>query len=346
MALSSHLFKGDRALEACATENPAHITHGAKGEHVAKIQFALSALDGLKIDRGELLSQQYGRSTAAAVLSYKRRRKIINTSYQKTADDIVGKMTIASLDQEMRRRELLPKPPGDCVLSPPGLPSPLSALAVSPVRFSERTLSFAGSKKAKTLAPKQLAPKQLGGVVPVFFAITLKSAIEDGYPLSANIERARDCLFEYGITLSVEIRNGFADTLKFSAPIISSPGEPVDNVDELRKLSEDVRPGLRGILRVIVCQMAGNRGGETFRNRTVNGRIVPPFAYLNSQSVDRSHATLIHEMIHASKDGPVKHDDEPNSVFFEFGSEKPGGVERTFLKPEHAATLSKISSKL
>jgi hypothetical protein len=73
---------------------------------------------------------------------------------------------------------------------------------------------------------------------------------------------------------------------------------------------------------------------------------VPPFALLNSQIIDRSHATLIHEMIHASKDGPVDHDPEPSSVFFKFGTEKPGGVERTFLKPEHAATLARLSSKL
>jgi hypothetical protein len=33
-------------------------------------------------------------------------------------------------------------------------------------------------------------------------------------------------------------------------------------------------------------------------------------------------------------------------VFFKHGSEKPGGVDRTFLKPEHAATLARISSKL
>jgi hypothetical protein len=94
--------------------------------------------------------------------------------------------------------------------------------------------------------------------------------------------------------------------------------------------------------------MAGTTkgGGETFRNRRVGGRIVPPFVLLNSQVIDRSHATLIHEMIHVSKDGPVPHDPEKASVFFEFGSEKLGSVERTFLKPEHAATLSKISSKL
>jgi hypothetical protein len=251
-------------------------------------------------------------------------------------------MTIASLDKEMKLRELLPKPPGDCDLSPTGVPSPLSTSAAPAVKFSQRAKTFAESRGAKTLAPN----KQLSGVVRVFFQITLKSAQEDGYPLSSEIERARDCLFEHGITLSVEIRNGFADTIRFPGRIISSPGNPVDNVDELRKASEDLRPGLPGILRVIVCPMVGDDFGDTFRNRSIGGRIVPPFVLLNSQQIDVSHATLIHEMIHASKNGLVPHDPEKVSVFFKFGSVKLGNVDRTFLKPEHAATLSKISSKL
>jgi len=340
MPLTSRLFRGNRALEACAVEHSAHITHGAAGDHVGKIQFALFTLDGLLIERTELMFQRYGRSTAAAVLAYKKKRQIINRSYQSAPDDIVGKMTIASLDKEMRLRELLPKPPGDCVSSPAGIPTPLSLLTAPPGQSSQ-PLSLAGSRGAKTLAPRQL-----GGFIRVFFAITLRASMEDGYPLSANIERARDLLFEHGITLIVEIRNGFADTLPFNERIISSLGNPVDNVDELRKASEDVRPGLPGVFRVIVCQMAGDNAGETFRNRRIGGRVVAPFALLNSQIVDRSHATLIHEMIHASKDGPVPHDPEPFSVFFGHGREKPGGVDRTVLKAEHAATLARLSSKL
>lgn len=335
MALSSSLFRGNRALEACAAQDAAHVTRGASGEHVAKIQFALFAVDALRIDRTELAAQRYGPSTAAAVLAYKKKRQIINRSYQTTADDIVGKMTIASLDKEMKVRDLLPRLPGDCVLSPQGTAGP--ALASRRTSLRSVTGSSAGNVSA---------PKQLGGVVRVFFQITLRASMENGYPLSASIERARDCLFEHGIALVVEVRNGFADTLQFSEPIISSFGNVVDNVDQIRSVSENVRPGLAGVFRVIVCQMVGNNAGETFRNRRVGGRIVPPFALLNSQIIDRAHATLIHEMIHASKDGPVPHDQNNASVFFATGSEKPGGVDRTVLPPEHAATLAKLSSKL
>jgi hypothetical protein len=101
MALKSKLFKGDPKLEACALSHPAHITKGAAGAHVAKIQTALIRLDGTIIDRIELRSFMYGRSTAAAVLKYKQRRKIINRSYQTQADNIVGIMTIAKMDEEI-----------------------------------------------------------------------------------------------------------------------------------------------------------------------------------------------------------------------------------------------------
>jgi hypothetical protein len=62
-------------------------------------------LDGAMIDSGELAANKYGRSTADAVLAYKRKRNIVNRSYQTQADDIVGKMTIAALDREMLEQE-------------------------------------------------------------------------------------------------------------------------------------------------------------------------------------------------------------------------------------------------
>ncbi len=78
---------------------------GAQGDHVSKTQTALFLVDGLMVDVDELRDGFYGKSTAAAVLSYKRKRNIINTSYQTTEDDIVGKMTIAALDDDVVRKE-------------------------------------------------------------------------------------------------------------------------------------------------------------------------------------------------------------------------------------------------
>ena len=105
MALSSSLFRGDSRLEAASVNHPAHIVPGAQGDHVAKLQYALRMLDDAVIDALELSSKRYGPSTANAVLAYKQKRDIINPSYQKQADNIVGIMTIAALDREMLQFE-------------------------------------------------------------------------------------------------------------------------------------------------------------------------------------------------------------------------------------------------
>jgi hypothetical protein len=111
MALKSQLFAGDPKLEAAAKSHAAHIVQGARGPHVGKIHRALIALDGATIAAGELAATLYGPTTAKAVLNYKTKRKIINFSYQKQADDIVGIMTMTVLDEEMASRPVPSTPP-------------------------------------------------------------------------------------------------------------------------------------------------------------------------------------------------------------------------------------------
>jgi hypothetical protein len=101
MSLQSRLFNGDSKLEAAAVSDPAHIVPGAVGPHVGKIQCALVQLDGAKIKQ----DSDYGPKTVSAVLAYKQKRNIINPSRQTQADNIVGIMTIASLDREMLAKE-------------------------------------------------------------------------------------------------------------------------------------------------------------------------------------------------------------------------------------------------
>jgi hypothetical protein len=108
MPLTSSLFRGDPKLEAAAVRNESHVVPGAVGDHVAKIQHAVTTLDGATIDPGELAAKRYGPSTARAVLAYKKKRNIVNRSYQSQADDIVGIMTMAALDKEMAAREHRP----------------------------------------------------------------------------------------------------------------------------------------------------------------------------------------------------------------------------------------------
>ena len=124
MALRSNLFRGDPKLEPCAVSDPAHITPGSVGDHVRKIQQALILIDGLSIDPGELASKRYGQSTAAAVLAFKRKRNIIRNQTQ--VDNIVGILTIKTLDAEMFAKEqITPPDPGPLPPLPPP-PEPLS----------------------------------------------------------------------------------------------------------------------------------------------------------------------------------------------------------------------------
>ncbi|MEI6708769.1 MAG: hypothetical protein WCK96_16730 [Methylococcales bacterium] len=99
--LKSKLLSANQRLNNCEVQDSAHVCKGDTGEYVSRIQQALIRIDNAKIADAELSASRYGESTAAAVLRYKTPRKIINTTYQKSADDIVGKMTIKKLDEEM-----------------------------------------------------------------------------------------------------------------------------------------------------------------------------------------------------------------------------------------------------
>lgn len=108
MPLKSSTLAKDERLEACLVEDAAHLTLGVQGDFVGKVQAALIFLDELSIDEPELEALTYGKSTAAAVLAFKQKRKIINRSYQQREDDIVGKMTIKALDDELAIAENSP----------------------------------------------------------------------------------------------------------------------------------------------------------------------------------------------------------------------------------------------
>jgi peptidoglycan hydrolase-like protein with peptidoglycan-binding domain len=110
MPLHSSLFQGDPALEACLISNSAHVTPGAVGAHVGKIQAALALVEGASIAPSELSSKTYGPATAAAVLAFKRKHTIVNPTYQTEPDNIVGKQTIEALDRAVVAKNA-PKPP-------------------------------------------------------------------------------------------------------------------------------------------------------------------------------------------------------------------------------------------
>jgi peptidoglycan hydrolase-like protein with peptidoglycan-binding domain len=114
MALRSKYFRGDPQLESASRENRFHILMGAQGLHVEKIQQALMLCDESNVEASEIASRTYGPSTAAAVLRFKKKRNIVNRSYQTQADAIVGIYTIQALDNEMFALECSVRSEGVC----------------------------------------------------------------------------------------------------------------------------------------------------------------------------------------------------------------------------------------
>ena len=103
--LTSDLLKDNPQLQDCSIKNSAHISQkdNKTGAHVTKIQTALIRIDPtLKIAQSEIDSATYGDTTAKAVQKYKEDRSIINFTYQNSADDVVGIMTIRRLDAEVK----------------------------------------------------------------------------------------------------------------------------------------------------------------------------------------------------------------------------------------------------
>jgi hypothetical protein len=119
--LQSSLFTAEgiddatrQRLENCAlggNQTLTHIAHGQRGEHVRRVQEALS-----RIGKAEqtlalppfVVSGEYDRAFAQAVAVYKRKRGIFNVRGQ--IDDIVGVQTIARLDKDLRGLSPAPQP--------------------------------------------------------------------------------------------------------------------------------------------------------------------------------------------------------------------------------------------
>ncbi|WP_146030130.1 peptidoglycan-binding domain-containing protein [Methylocella silvestris] len=110
MPLESEHFKGNDRLQSCLVADPFHVLEGDRGAHVALIQQALTILGAGLIDANEITREFYGPSTSRAVLKYKGPpRNILNTQLRQTIPDaIVGKRTIAWLDEDMKGVEKTP----------------------------------------------------------------------------------------------------------------------------------------------------------------------------------------------------------------------------------------------
>ncbi len=314
MALVSQLFRGDAALEACRVNDSAHLVIGTRGPHVLKVQRALAVLDGAHINLGEVSSQTYGSTTARAVLDCKRARAIINFSYQKTADNIVGKMTIAALDREMALTENQP---------------PLRGCQ------NERQPGFGAGQTGRRVGVGD-GPQSPPKILKVVFqnAITPNFGVDRSRPVLAIFARANLLLAAHNMALSFNLR------LKpFPFPFPVTP-KVMSDAEGLRKAAEKADSGIPGVLRIIFCELDSSENKTTTAYSAgprvgVNG--FPNFVIMNPEINHPDRGTLLHEMVHVSDDslmfiGSGGHDTDVNSIFSH-------GENRTVVKREHAALL-------
>lgn len=319
MALLSRLFKGDVALEKCLVSNPAHVKLGASGDHVGKIQKALILLDDAHIAATDLLAKKYGQSTANAVLAYKQKRQIINFSYQKTADNVVGKMTIAALDREMTALEISKVTRAGCDDSIGGGGS---GIPVARLGFALRASAFS----SVTSIEDQIVPK----VLSIIWLTTAGAAAENSALFKSLVPKAGDLVSQFGMLISHNGEN--------SPTIPTKDSIGVDHVDAmfLRKQAEKISPRETNKLRVIVCQI---RSEKAFAFTSGKGfdptQPFENYILINSNKFRPDRCTLIHEMVHAATNLPEEfHDSDAQSVF-------SVAANRTKLRAEHALALNK-----
>jgi hypothetical protein len=313
MPLQSELFRGDLALESCLVDDRAHVLTGHHGPHVTKIQRALALLDGALIALEEVKSQRYGISTAAAVLNYKRARKIINLSYQTVADNIVGKMTIASLDREMLRSE--EKPPLRGCLDETRPSGTVRNLGITE-RTGFRELAPSGSQPTVLRIAFQdaLAENEIGIATPT--RILLLSA------------QARKLLLPFNFTLKTQTLGSF--------PFPLAIGErDASDVEGIRKAAQKANLGSESTLRVIFCKFKPTTSTGTSNGPITGVEGFKNFVLLNKEKVHPDFGTLLHEMIHCSHDSlmsDLAHDDDLNSIF-------SFGKSRTLVTTRHTIAL-------
>jgi hypothetical protein len=315
MALRSLTLKDDPALQACLLHDKDHVVPGARGNHVAKIQKALLLLEKADIQPTEMQLRTYGPTTASSVLAYKTKREIINRSYQTKPDNIVGKMTIARLDEDLLEREQRVTPDRFvCVGGGPG-------------GVASSFTSASGVVGAPAL-------RRQNASLSILFQTTSAADAFGGFQLGVELlARARDLMAPHGIKFQDGL---FLDFVGPRVPDFDNviPGSPA-SCFSVRAAAERVLPGRAQTLRVIFCPFDDK--GEAFGvtdGGTLGDWTFPKFCLINVKKNREDHGTLLHEMIHASKPVRIEHDDDAKSVF----TDKK--TFRTFLPAEHATSLA------
>jgi hypothetical protein len=318
MPLVSAMLRDNARLQSCLVNDSDHVTPGSSGRHVTLIHKCLLFLERAKLAQTDLSGALYGPSTAAAVLAYKQKRDIINRAYQTSADNIVGKMTIARLDQEIARAERAPDR-GVCCFEHGGGPLRSEFL---PVRFALATPTAARSAFAPVGAPRKPAPapppapvklnKQLDVIVQRTSTATGVDAV-----IGEFIDKAKDLLKPHGMSFVPGVA-----LVPAPVPYVDNPFKPQFPVERaaLRNAAVNAHLPNSSALRIIFAPFDpiftnhGITDGGTSSDDTV---LVPKYCLINSNSRNPDRATMLHEMIHAAYPGKSPdHDlDIPTSVF-------------------------------
>lgn len=321
MSLRSRIFRDDPRLEACLLKDSAHITPGAIGEHVGRIQRALLLLENATFGSSEFVVKSYGTATARAVLAYKVKRHIINTSYQTQPDNIVGKMTLLALDLEMAFSEGRGAGRPQCVDQIGSSSGGAVTLPVRPITF--------GVNSVRSAAGNPLPPKTLSIKWQRTSAV---SASQNEALFRLLVGRAGELVVQFGMLVA---HNGDASSLTIPYPHVVQ----VDHTDALilRKAANNLLPAAPNVLQVIVCPFPD--GDPAFGFTSGNG--IDPFQaqfanyiLINAKKSRDDRGTLLHEMIHAATNLPESSHDQLRQSIFSIETN------RTLLRPEHAQALN------
>lgn len=324
MPLVSLLLKDEPRLQACLVNDTAHVVPGATGRHVGLIQKVLLVLEKAPISAGELRSSLYGSTTTAAVLAYKRKRNIVNRAYQTTADNIVGKMTIAKMDNELSLLDLRAVPGRVVCTGGGGAPPPRLAI----VGAGQAGL-VGGPAPPK---PKKQRPAKLRIIVQ-----RTNRAKEFGDPdglLKGLYNRARDLLAPHGMDFTTgptipSFGPEVIDAEKVIAGSAASCGSVMESA--LRALAD--KPDT---LRVIFCPFSDTGDAFGVTDGGPNSALtVPRFCLINVRKQRGDLGTLLHEMVHAARPEMVAPDANINSVFSEAGNRSA-----TELPERHAESIA------
>jgi hypothetical protein len=96
--LCSRLFRSSRRLQQCSLYDHARICPQAKGDHIYRVQIALTRLD-YEIAAAEVISETYGLSMGAAIIAYAKDSGSGTPGLRLPTDNFIGKTLICALDQ-------------------------------------------------------------------------------------------------------------------------------------------------------------------------------------------------------------------------------------------------------